>query len=1052
MKFVEFFIDRPVFASVISIFTVVIGVISVYFLAIERHPPIAPPTVVVTASFPGADAQTVADTVATPIEQEVNGVEGMLYMSSQSTDDGAMRLTITFRQGTDLDKAQILIQNRIALAESQLAEVVRRIGISVKKSSPELTLVVNLVSPDRRYDQLYLSNYALIQIRDQLARLPGVGDVQIFGARDYSMRVWLNPDKLSARDLTATDVVSAIREQNVQVAAGILGQPPAPRDVDLQLTVRTMGRLLEADQFGEIIVKTGETGQVTRVRDVARIELGAVSYASNLYLSGEPTVGLVIFQRPGTNALETKHAIVEKLEELKRSFPEGLEYRIIYDTTVFVEESIRAVIIVLIEAFCIVLLVVLVFLQNWRATLIPMLAVPVSLIGTFAVLAAFGFSINTLTLIAMVLAIGIVVDDAIVVVENVERNLASGLSRREATRKAMAEVTGPVIATAVVLTAVFIPTVFMPGITGQFYRQFALTIVASTIISAINSLTLSPALSAAYLRGPDEPKDRVQRIIDAVLGWFFHRFNKCFGWLRNGYGWVIDRLVRTAAVVLIVYAMLIGLTYVGFTWVQTGFIPNEDQGYLVVYAQLPDAASLQRTDEVIQHAQAIILDTPGVAGTVAIAGWSVITSGNQSNVGTIFVPLNPFNQRSDSSLHADHIASALGQKLASIEEAYVAVFPPPPIRGISNVGGFKMEIEDRSARGLQALQAAADELIMQGNQDPRLAGLFTTFRANVPQIYLNIDRTQAQSMQVPLDEIFDTLQIYLGSLYVNDFNLFGRTYRVTAQADTLFRIEPEHITRLKTRNSNGEMVPLGSLVQVQEVTGPDKVFRYNLYPSAEINGDVVAGVSSTQAIGIMETLANRFLPPGFGYEWTEVTYQQIMAGNTAVYIFPLAVLFVFLALAAQYESWSLPFAVILIVPMCLLSAIVGVVLTGGDNNIFTQIGFIVLIGLASKNAILIVEFAKVLQDRGLSLIDAVVEASRLRLRPILMTSFAFIFGVLPLAAAVGAGAESRHAIGIAIMSGMFGVTIFGLLFTPVFYSVIRKLRRVPASDRHMTTT
>ncbi|KFI22464.1 efflux RND transporter permease subunit [Nitrosococcus oceani] len=1038
MNFARFFTDHPVFASVLSILIIIIGSLAILTLPIERHPQIAPPTVVVSTTYPGASGETVAKTVATPLEQEINGVEDMLYMSSQATNDGALRLTITFELGTDLDKAQVLVQNRVALAEPRLPEEVRRMGISVRKSSPDLSLVVNIISPDQRYDQIYLSNYALIHVREALARLPGVGDIALFGGRDYSMRVWLDPESLASRELTAMDVVRAIREQNVQVAAGTLGEPPIPGSTDLQLTVNTMGRLTEAEQFGKIIVKTGTEGQVTYVRDIARIELGAASYASNLYLGSQPTVGIIIFQRPGSNALETKQAVMETMERLAKDFPPGIAYRVVYDTTTFIEESVKSVVKVLFEAVLIVLVVVLVFLQNWRATLIPMLAVPVSLIGTFAVLAALGFSLNTLTLAAMVLAIGIVVDDAIVVVENVERNLEAGLPRREATLKAMGEVSGAIIAMALVLGAVFIPTAFISGVTGQFYQQFALTIAAATIISAINSLTLSPALSAIFLKSPDEKKDFLQCWLDRLFGWFFKGFNWVFGWFWTKYTLLIRRLVRMSVLMLGIYGGLLGLTYLGFTQVPTGFIPQEDQGYLIVFAQLPDAASLERTDAVLRRANEIILDTKGILSTNAVAGWSVIMRGNQPNVGTIFVILDPFSERTEENLGANAIAETLQQRLGEIQEAFIGVFPPPSVRGIGNLGGFKMEIQDQGGRGLHALQDAVEQVIITGNQTPELSGLFTTFRANVPQIYLDIDRTQARSMGVPLSNVFDTLQVYLGSLYVNDFNLFGRTFRVVAQADGAFRDQPEDIYLLKTRNVSGEMVPLGALVDIQETTGPDKVNRYNLFPAAEVNGDAMPGISSGQAISLMEAIAERELPRGFGFEWTELTYQQILAGNTAVYIFPLCVLFVFLVLAAQYESWSLPLAVILIVPMCLLSAIMGIWFMGMDNNIFTQIGFIVLIGLASKNAILIVEFAKQLQDKqGLNRYKAAVESSRLRLRPILMTSFAFVFGVLPLVIAEGAGAESRELLGVAVLSGMLGVTFFGLVFTPIFYVVVR---------------
>ncbi|MGQ0657158.1 MAG: efflux RND transporter permease subunit [Chromatiales bacterium] len=1040
MRFSHFFIDRPIFAGVLSIVIVIVGAIALLELPVAQYPEIAPPTVTVRAVYPGANAKVVAETVATPIEQEVNGVENMLYMSSQSTNDGSMNLTVTFKLGTDLDAAQVLVQNRVALAEPRLPEEVRRQGITVRKRSPDLTLVVNLVSPDGTYDQTYLSNYALLQVKDVLARLPGVGDILVVGARDYSMRVWLNPEQVAARGLTASDVVAALREQNVQVAAGVIGQPPVPEGTPFQFTVSTLGRLSSEEEFANIVIKTGEEGEITRVRDVARVELGAKDYGTNMYVSGMPSVGLVVFQLPGSNALETKAAIANAMQDLGKRFPRGLQHRIVYDTTPFVQQSIEAVVKTLLEAVILVALVVLVFLQTWRATLIPLLAVPVSLIGTLAVMQAFGFSLNTLSLFGMVLAIGIVVDDAIVVVENIERNIELGLAPPNAARKAMDEVSGPVVATALVLTAVFVPTAFITGITGQFYRQFALTIAVSTIISAFNSLTLSPALGALVLKPHDEKKDWFGRLLDLLFGWFFRAFNYVFRKATAWYGATVGRLIRMAALALLVYLGLLGLTYLGFRAVPTGYIPNQDQGYLVVFAQLPDAASLERTDAVMRQATEMVGTTTGVRDAVVIAGWSVVSGGiNQSNTGTMFVVLDDFANRASPDLHSDAIANQLRQKLSRIRDAYVAVFPPPPVRGMSSVGGFKMMLQDRGSAGYGALEASTGQVIAEASREPGLVGLFTTFRANVPQLFVDVDRTKAKRHNVELGNIFETLQVYLGSLYVNDFNLFGRTYQVTAQADAAYRVTPEDIGRLKTRNAGGEMVPLDSVMEVREITGPDKVVRYNLYPAAEVNGGTLPGVSTSQAIEKMERVASRELPASMGFEWTELTYQQILAGNTAVFIFPLCVLFVFLTLAAQYESWSLPLAVILIVPMCLLSAIGGVWLRHYDNNVFTQIGFIVLVGLASKNAILIVEFANKLRHAGRSRFEAVVEAARLRFRPILMTSFAFILGVVPLVVSSGAGAEGRRALGTAVFSGMLGVTLFGLLLTPVFYIVIQGL-------------
>ncbi len=1038
-RFADFFIDRPIFAAVLSILIVLVGSLALITLPITQYPEIAPPTVLITTSYAGANAQVVAETVATPIEQEVNGVEDMLYMSSQSTNSGSMALTIAFKPGTNLDKAQVLVQNRVSLAEPRLPEDVRRQGISVKKRSPDLSVVVNLVSPDKRYDSVYLSNYALLQIKDTLARLPGVGDIVVFGARDYSMRLWLNPEQIAARNMTASDVVNAIRDQNVQGAAGVVGQQPGD-STDFQYTISTLGRLMEAEQFADIVIKKGANGQVTKLKDVARIELGAKDYNSGLLLDGEPTVGLAIFQLPGSNALDTKKAVVEAMQKLKTHFPEGLDYKMVYDTVVFIQQSISAVIKTLFEALLLVVIVVVVFLQNWRATLIPLLAVPVSLIGTFAVMSAMGLSLNTLSLFGLVLAIGIVVDDAIVVVENVERHIGLGLSAREATRKAMSEVVGPIIATALVLVAVFVPTAFITGVSGAFYKQFALTIAVSTVISAFNSLTLSPALCALLLDRAHGDKDKFTRLIDTLFGWFFMRFNRFFDRFSHGYSRLVGRLIRMTTLVLVLYAGLCGLNFLAFEKVPTGFIPQQDQGYLILFAQLPDAASLARTQAVVEQASKIILETEGVNHVNAYSGFSILSGASQSNVATMFATLDSFDDRAGhANLHANVVIEDLKKRLGAVDDAYIAVFAPPPIRGMSSVGGFKLQIQDRSNAGIEALKKVSTDMIALGSQQPGLVGLFTTFRASVPQLFLNVDRTRVKSMDVPLKDVFDTLQIYLGSLYVNDFNRFGRTYQVVAQADSEFRMAPEDITQLKTRNLKGDMVPLGSLINVQQINGPDKITRYNMYPTAEINGGTLPGISSSQAIDIMNNLMARELPPGFDFEWTELSLQQVLAGNVALLVFPLSVIFVFLALAAQYESWSLPFAVILIVPMCILSSMVGVWLNHMDNNIFTQIGFIVLVGLASKNAILIVEFAKRRQESGLSFFDAAVEASRIRLRPILMTSFAFIMGVFPLVIATGAGAESRQILGTAVFSGMLGVTFFGLLLTPVFYVAVQTL-------------
>ncbi len=1042
MSFPHFFIDRPIFAGVISILITLVGAIALFTLPIAQYPQIAPPTIQVTASYPGANAKVVAETVATPIEQQVNGVENMLYMSSQSTSDGNMTLSITFKLGTDLDTAQVLVQNRVAIAVPILPPEVQRIGVTTRKQSPDITLIVHLVSPDGSLDSLFTSNYALLQIRDELARLDGVGDLVVFGARDYSMRLWLDPHKLSARDLTAQDVVTAIQEQNVQVAAGIVGAPPVPKGAAaFQYTVSTQGRLTDAEEFGAIVVKTGADGQVTYVRDVARVELAARDYTVNSQLGGKPATAIGVFQLPGSNALATSDAVRKKMEELKRRFPAGLDYTIAYDPTTAIRQSIHEVQKTLFEAIILVVLVVLVFLQTWRAALIPLVAIPVSLVGTFAAMAAFGFSINNVSLFGLVLAIGIVVDDAIVVVEAIEHHIENGLSPREAARRAMSEVSGALVAIALVLSAVFIPTAFITGIAGEFFRQFALTIAVSTVISAVNSLTLSPALAALLLRSRGVEKDRLQRVIDRLFGWFFRAFNKAFAWSSNAYGSLVGRLTRLAAVVLLVYAGLLGLTALGFKVVPGGFLPTLDRGYAIAFAQLPDASSLERTQAVIDKIGTIARETPGIRNTIEIAGFNLF-GGNQPNTGAVFLPFKDFEDRHDAEQKLSAIVAKMNARVrAEIPEAFVAVIPPPPVAGIGNAGGYRLFIQDRGNLGLEELQAQAFAMMTKANQTPGLANNLTTFRASVPQLWLDVDRVKAKSMNVPLNNIFGTLQTYLGSSYVNDLTLFGRNYRVTAQADSDFRLRPEDIRLFKTRNAEGGMVPLGSVATVREVNGADKVTRYNLFPAADLSGQPAPGASTGNALASIERLAKETLPNSFTTEWTEIALQQTLAGNSAIYIFPLCVLFVFLLLAAQYESWSLPLAIILIVPMCLLSAIGGVWLRSQENNIFTQIGFVVLVGLACKNAILIVEFAKQIQDRdGKDRFTAAVEASRLRLRPILMTSFAFILGVFPLVVGTGAGAEMRQALGTAVFFGMLGVTFFGLLLTPVFYVVIMRFK------------
>lgn len=1135
----RFFVDRPIFASVISIVIIIVGGVAMLMLPIAQYPEIAPPTVTVSTTYPGASAQVVADTVATPIEQEVNGVENMLYMSAKCTNDGQMNLDVTFKLGTNLDMAQVLVQNRVSIAEAKLPEEVKRQGVTTKKKSPSILLCVNLISEKTtdpktgkvsyRYDQLHLSNFATIQVKDALARITGVGDVAFLGPRDYSMRVWLDPKKLAARNMSAADVTNAISTQNRQVAAGRLGQPPTPVGQDMQLTLNTMGRLESEAQFRKIVVKTDPNGSVTYLADVVTddrpgqrgIELGAKNYDVNSYLDGDPSITLAIFQLPGSNAIKTAEAIKKTMADLaaQPNF-KGIEYRIHYDTTVFIDESIHEVYKTLFEAFVLVFIVVLVFLQNWRATILPMIAVPVSLIGTLAVMALLGFSLNNLSLFGLVLAIGIVVDDAIVVIENIERWMAKGLSVREATIKGMEEILGPVIAITLVLSSVFIPTAFIAGISGQFFKQFALTIAASTILSAANALTTAPALAALLLKphshGDGEHREALPRMAVALLGglaalhfltpmvaswfgvtlaggghgeaphgaadpraawfvqigvfagggaagWFlssivnslllrfFDAFNGVFNFLTGGYGLLVRGTLRVAVIMLVVYGGLIGLTVLGFRTVPVGFIPAQDKGYLVVNAQLPDGASLERTDQVVSRMTKIALDDAAVAHTIGLPGYSVLTSNNISNAGGMFIILKPFEERAGKT---DLSANAVMDRLAKaffkeIQEARVGVFGAPPVDGLGNTGGFKMQVQDKAGLGLPALQGAVANVAEQADAQPGITGLFSTFSANQPQLYIDIDRVKAQRQGVDLNGVFATLQVYLGSAYVNDVTLFNRNWQVQVQADSHNRLRSADVGGLKVRNARGEMVPLSTLISIRDVTGPAIVNHYNLYPSAELNGNTEPGTSSGQAITIMEQVGRKELPTGMDFQWTELTLQQILAADVKqnlsdgalppLLAFPLAVLFVFLVLSAQYESWSLPLSIMLIVPMCLLAAIAGVWLARMDNNIFTQIGLVVLIGLAAKNAILIVEFAKQRQDEGASIIDATIDACKLRLRPILMTSFAFILGVVPLMIAKGAGAEMRTALGVAVFSGMLGVTVFGLVFTPVFYFVIRRL-------------
>ena len=1046
MKFARFFVDRPIFAGVLSMVIFVLGVISAFLLPISEYPEVVPPTVVVRAQYPGASPKTIAETVAAPLEQEINGVEGMLYMNSSSNADGSMTLTATFRIGADLDLAQVQVQNRVAQALPRLPEDVRRFGVVTRKSSPDLTMVVHLFSPDNRYDETYIRNFAVLQVKDTLARIPGMGDVQLFGSGDYSMRVWLDPDKVAARNLTASDIVRALREQNVQVAAGTLGQQPSPRDASFQLSINARGRLVDEADFGQVIVKTSPDGANVRLSDVARIELGANQYALRSLLDNKKAVAIPVFQAPGSNALALSDAVRKNMAELAKNFPDGIKYEIVYDPTRFVRSSIEEVVRTLFEALGLVVLVVILFLQTWRASIIPIVAVPVSLVGTFAVMKLLGFSINALSLFGLVLAIGIVVDDAIVVVENVERNIELGLSPRDATRKAMDEVSGPIIAIALVLCAVFVPIGFIPGLSGQFYRQFALTIAISTVISAFNSLTLSPALAAVLLRGHDAPKDLPTRVLDRTFGWFFRPFNRFFDAAASGYVRVVRRLLRRSGVALVAYGGLLALTYFGFAKVPSGFVPTQDKQYLVSFAQLPDAASLDRSDDVIRRMSKIALETEGVEHAIAFPGLSIAGLNNTPNAGIVFVGLKPFEERKAKNLYGPAIAATLNQKFAQIQDAFVAVFPPPPVQGLGTIGGFKLYVEDRSDLGLDELYENTQKLLGAGYRSPELAGLFSGYQVNVPQLFADLDRTKAKSRGIAVTDVFETMQAYLGSLYVNDFNRFGRTFQVTVQADAKHRLTPEAVGTLQTRNAQGAMVPLNSVLTVKATNGPDRVTRYNGYPAAEVNGGPSPGTSSNQALAAIDAIATRELPPGMKYEWTDLTYQQILAGNTALFVFPLCVLLVFLVLAAQYESWSLPLSVILIVPMCLLAAIAGVWVDGSDNNIFTQIGLFVLVGLSCKNAILIVEFAKDKQEEsGLEPVSAVLQACRLRLRPILMTSIAFIMGVWPLVSSHGAGAEMRHAMGVAVFAGMIGVTCFGLLLTPVFFTTLRRLGKRKAA-------
>lgn len=1037
MNLSSHFIDRPIFAGVISFVIFLFGMIAMFQLPISEYPEVSPPSVQVSASFPGANPSVIAETVATPLEEQISGVENLLYMNSLATADGNLSLTVTFAIGTDVDLAQQLVQNRVSQALPRLPEVTRNLGVTVVKSSPDLTMVVHLTSPNERYDMLYLRNYGTLNIKDQLAKIPGVGQVRLFGSGDYAMRIWLNPDRVAERGMSADDVVGAIRRQNIQVAAGVIGGPPYGDETQMQLPVNVQGRLSDAGEFEDIIIKRDANGVVTRLKDVASAELDAQTYSLRSMLNNEPAVAIPIFAAPGANALELSANVRKTMAELKKNFPEDMDYSIVYDPTVFVQHSIDSVIHTLIEAVFLVVLVVIVFLQTWRASIIPLLAVPVSIVGTFAIMLPLGFSINVLSLFGLILAVGIVVDDAIVVVENVERNIEEGKNPRDATIQAMKEVTGPIIATSLVIAGVFIPIAFISGLTGMFYKQFALTIVIATFISTLNSLTLSPAMSALLLKPREAQKDKLTRVMDFLFGWFFNLFNKAFGRGQNVYARGVGVAGRRKFIMMILFGALVVATYFSFNLVPSGFVPAQDKQYLISFAQLPPGATLERTEAVMREMGEIVMKEEGVQSAVQFPGLSINGFVNSSSAGIVFVTLDDFEERTSHDLSAGAIAGRLNQKFAAIDEAFIAIFPPPPVRGLGTTGGFKLQIQDRADLGYEALDNALKEVTGKAYADPALTGVFSNYNVNVPQLYADLDRTKAQQLGLPIDEIFRTMQVYLGSIYVNDFNQFGRTYQVIAQAEKEFRSEPQDISRLQIRNANGEMVPLGTVLDVRESFGPEIASRYNAFRAADLNGNPAPGYSSGQAQDAITKILNETLPQGIEFEWTELTYQQILAGNTAIYIFPLCIFFVFLVLAAQYESLTLPLAVIMIVPMGILSALIGVFISGGDNNIFTQISLFVLAGLACKNAILIVEFARELEHQGYSVLKAAVEASRLRLRPILMTSFAFIMGVLPLVISHGAGAEMRQAIGVAVFSGMLGVTFFGLIFTPVFYVLLR---------------
>ncbi len=1038
MKFSHIFIKRPIFAAVLSILILIVGGLAYVSLPVSQFPDVAPPTVQVIATYPGANAQTLSETVATPLEQEINGVEGMIYMTSQSSADGVVTLQIAFELGTDLDRAQVQVQNRVAIAEPRLPESVRRLGITTNKVSPDILLVVNMYSPNKTYDQTYIGNYATLQMIDQIARIKGVGDIQIFGAAEYAMRIWLDPDRIANLDMTAGEVVAALRAQNVQIASGTLNTLPSGGQSAFEVNIQTQGKLVTQEEFENIIIKAEENGRIVQLKDVGRVELGAQNYATKGYLGKDPAIAMPIYQQPGGNALETAAAIQDKVAELSAYFPEDLEYKIAYNPTEFVQKSVDEVYHTIFEAVLLVVFVILLFLQSWRAAIIPILAIPVSLIGTFAVMQAIGFSLNNLTLFGLVLAIGIVVDDAIVVVENMERYLAKGLSPKDAARKTMSEVTGALVAASLVLVAVFLPTTFMDGISGEFYKQFGVTIAVSTVISLFVSLTLSPALAALLMRRETENTTKKTPFLLRPLKLLGDGFNGFIDGLSIRYGKAVGKLVRTGSMVLLIYGGLIALTGFEFNKVPSGFVPAMDQQYFITAIQLPPGASLSRTDKVVQDAIDTLLEVDGVANTVSFTGFDGASFTNASNAAAIFVTLEDFDVRTEKGIGYEDLLGTLRAKMAEVDEAFVVVIPPPSVRGIGNAGGFRMMVQDRANLGSEALLNATYQLAAAANQDPKLNSVFTFFNNQTPQLYLDIDRVKAEQLGIDVAEVFQSLEVYLGSAFVNEFNYLGRTYQVTAQADAPNRLTPDDISRIKVRNQNGDMVPLGTISTQKDIAGSNRIPRFNLYPSASLVGDIAPGYSTGQALDKMEELADEILPQGISFEWTEMAYQQKQTGNTAGIAFLLAVVFVFLLLAAQFESLVLPLAVIFIVPMVLLSAMVGIDLAGLDNNIMVQIGLVVLVGLASKNAILIVEFAKQLEDQGKDLRTAVIEASKLRLRPILMTAMAFILGVMPLAIATGAGAELRNALGIAVFSGMLGVTLFGIFLTPVFYYLGRK--------------